>query len=257
MGKRCHATMGAVLLALAAGAAVRAQTWTEGFDDVTSLVDAGWVIVNNSSPNPENSTSVFQGNFQGSLLNPPPVFAGHDGGTDSYAAMNYNSTSSGGTISTWLISPVLTFGPGDTFSFFTRTVAQPQFPDRLEVRISYSGASADVGLDHESVGDFTTLLLTVNEDLTVTGYPSTWTEFGGELATVGGRSGRLAFRYWVPDGGQNGSNSDYIGLDSFQFTHSFANGGGELNAAVPEAGTWAAGAAVTVFAAAHLLRRRR
>jgi len=249
--------MGAVLLALTAGGVVRAQTWTEGFDDVAGLIDAGWVIVNNSNPNSEISTSVFQGNFQGSLFNPPPVFSAHIGGTDSYAAMNYNSTSSGGTISTWLISPVLSFGPGDTFSFFTRTVAQPQFPDRLEVRISYSGASADVGLDHESVGDFTTLLLTVNEDLTVTGYPSTWTEFGGELATVGGRFGRLAFRYWVPDGGQNGANSDYIGLDSFQFNHAFATAGAPLNVGVPEAGTWAAGAAVTALVVTRLLRRRQ
>lgn len=220
MVKRCHVTVGGVLLAFAAGQVVRAQTWTEGFDDVASLVNAGWVIVNNSTPNSETSTSVFQGNFQGSLLNPPPVFAAHEGGIDSYAAMNYNSTSSGGTISTRLISPVLSFGPGDTFAFFTRTVAQPQFPDRLEARISYSGASADVGLNHEPVGDFTPLLLTVNEDLTATGYPPTWTEFGGELGAVGGAFGRLAFRYWVPDGGQNGSNSHYIGLDSFQFTHS-------------------------------------
>lgn len=256
MGERCHKTIGAVLLALAAGTVAHAQTWEEGFDEVPGLVDAGWLIVNHSSPNPENSTSVFQGNYQGSLFNPPPVFAGHEGGTDSYAAMNYNSTSSGGTISTWLISPVLTFGVGDSFSFFTRTVDQPQFPDRLEVRISYSGTSADVGLDADEVGDFTTLLLTVNEDLNTTGYPSMWTEFAGELESVGGRTGRLAFRYWVPDAGQNGANSDYIGIDSFQFTHSFATGGGELNAEVPEPGTWAAAAFSAGLVAVWMFRRR-
>jgi hypothetical protein len=163
---------GAVLLALAAGTAVRAQIWTERFDDVAGLVDSGWVIINNSNPNPENRTPLFPGTFQASLLDPPPVFAAHEGGSDSYAAMNHNSTSSGGKISTWLIGPALSFGPGDTFSFFTRTAAQPQFPDRPEVRVRCLGDSVHVGTGHESVGDFTTLLLTVNEGLTVTGYPS-------------------------------------------------------------------------------------
>jgi hypothetical protein len=239
----------ASLLATAAGAVSLAQTWTEGFDDVSSLEGSGWLILNHSSPNPENSTSVFQGNFHGGIDNPPPVFSAFEGGANSYAAMNYNSTSSGGTISTWLISPVLNFEEGDAFSFFTRTVAQPQFPDRLEVRISYSGSSTDIGLDSDSVGDFETLLLTINESLTTTGYPSEWTQFGGLLDGVAGRNGRLAFRYFVPDAGQNGANSDYIGIDSFEVTRPFANGGA-LNAQVPEPGTWAAG----VFAALLALR---
>jgi hypothetical protein len=242
----------ASLLATAAGAVSLAQTWSEGFDDVSLLGDAGWMILNHSSPNPEKSTSVFQGNYHGGMDNPPPVFSAFEGDVNSYAAMNYNSTSSGGTISTWLISPVLTFGEGDAFSFFTRTVSQPQFPDRLEVRISYSGASTNIGLGSEAVGDFDTLLLIVNEGLTTTGYPSDWTLFGGLLENPLGRSGRLAFRYFVPDAGQNGANSDYIGIDSFEFTHSFANGGSQ-SAEVPEPGTWSAG----VFAALLALRALR
>ncbi len=246
----------ASLLATAAGAVSLAQTWSEGFDDVSLLEDAGWLILNHSSPNPENSTSVFQGNYHGGMDNPPPVFSAFEGDVNSYAAMNYNSTSSGGTISTWLISPVLSFGTGDAFSFLTRTVSQPQFPDRLEVRISYSGASTDIGLGSDAVGDFDTLLLTVNEALTTTGYPSEWTLFGGLLEGVSGRSGRLAFRYFVPDAGQNGANSDYIGIDSFEFTHSFANGG-ELNSAVPEPGTWAAGVVAGLLTLRAWQRSRR
>lgn len=246
----------ATLLATAAGAVSLAQSWSEGFDDVSALADSGWLILNHSSPNPENSTSVFQGNYHGGMDNPPPVFSAFEGGVNSYAAMNYNSTSSGGTISTWLISPVLTFGEGDAFSFLTRTVSQPQFPDRLEVRISYSGASTDIGLDSEAVGDFDTLLLSVNESLTTTGYPSEWTMFGGLLGDVSGRSGRLAFRYFVPDAGQNGSNSDYIGIDSFEFTHSFANGGAQ-NAEVPEPSTWVAGVFVALLALLGVRMPRR
>lgn len=244
------------LLATAAGAVSLAQAWSEGFDDVSLLEDAGWLILNHSSPNPENSTSVFQGNYHGGMDNPPPVFSAFEGDENSYAAMNYNSTSSGGTISTWLISPVLNFGAGDAFSFMTRTVSQPQFPDRLEVRISYSGASTDIGLDSDAVGDFETLLLTVNESLTTTGYPSEWTQFGGLLDGAAGRQGRLAFRYFVPDAGQNGANSDYIGIDSFEVTQSFANGG-ELNSAVPEPGTWAAGVAATLLTLRAWQRSRR
>lgn len=38
---------------------------------------------------------------------------------------------------------------GDEFAFWTRT-ADNDFPDRLELRISTSGASGDVGTDAES-----------------------------------------------------------------------------------------------------------
>ncbi len=246
----------AVLLAGAAGGVSFAQTWTEGFDDVSALADSGWLILNHSSPNPENSTSVFQGNFHRGLENPPPVFAAESGDVNAYAAMNYNSTSSGGTISTWLISPVFQFGDGDYLSFFTRTVSQPQFPDRLEVRVSYAGESSDIGLGADEVGDFSTLLLTVNEELTTTGYPAEWTSFATTLSGVGGSSGRIAFRYWVPDGGQTGSNSDYIGIDTFEFSHSLANSGG-INTEVPEVSTWAAGAFASFLATYGFLRRRR
>lgn len=220
----------AFLLTAAAGGVVCAQSVSEGFDSVDDLPGLGWVVVNSSNPNPVNSTSVFQGNFNGGLNKPPPVFLSHAGDANSYAAMNYNSTSSHGTISTWLISPELEFANGDAFSFFSRTVSSPTFPDRLEVRISYSGASVDVGDSEVSVGAFSTLLFTINEGLTPTGYPSVWTQFGSAITgLVGPTSGRIAFRYFVPDAGSGGVNSDYIGIDTFEFEHSFTG--------VPEAST--------------------
>ena len=67
------------------------------------------------------------------------------------------------------ISPTLGFNNYDRLSFFTRTYSNPAiWPDRLEVRFSkVGGTTADATAT--SVGDFTTLLLTVNAGLTTTG----------------------------------------------------------------------------------------
>ena len=82
----------------------------------------------------------------------------------------------------------------------------------MEVRLSTSGASTNVGGSPTSVGDFTTLLLTINPALSATGYPNAWTLFTVSLAGVGPvSSGRLAFRYVLPD---SVSFADYIGIDS-------------------------------------------
>jgi len=104
-------------------------------------------------------------------------------------------------------------------TFWTRTVTTPFLPDRLQVRMSTSGASTNVGATATSVGDFTTLLLDINPTYTTTGYPNTWTQF---TVTVSGlvspTTGRMAFRYFVENGGPNGVNSDYIGIDTVQYT---------------------------------------
>ena len=79
------------------------------------------------------------------------------------------------------------------------------------------------------VGDFTTTLSSVNPALTVSGYPEDWTLV---TATVSGLAapidGRVAFRYFVTDGGPTGINSSIIGVDTFSYV-----------AAVPEPATWA------------------
>jgi hypothetical protein len=92
------------------------------------------------------------------------------------------------------------------------------FPDRLQVRMSTNGSSANVGTAATDVGDFTTLLLDINPTYTSTGYPKVWTQF---TVTVSGAAspstGRLAFRYFVENGGPSGANSDYIGIDTVQY----------------------------------------
>jgi len=121
---------------------------------------------------------------------------------------------------------VLTLNNGDTISFYTRTEEAAPYADQLELRLSLSGASTDVGTTDTSVGDFTLLLLTINPLLNVPGYPETWTQVTAGLSGLGGpTSGRFAFRYFVPDTLTNG---DYIGIDTVSI---------ESPAAVPEPAT--------------------
>ncbi|MBK9290164.1 MAG: DUF4623 domain-containing protein [Bacteroidetes bacterium] len=193
------------------------RSLTQGFEDITLLPGLGWALTNNSSP--LGTTSWFQGNAT--------VFPAQAGPETSYIGANYNNTGSIGTISNWLITPVLELENGATVTFWTRTPANSTWADRLELRMSTAGSSTNVGSTATSVGDFTTVLLTVNPDLVPTGYPQVWTEY---TATISGLSapvsGRLAFRYYVTDAGANGTNSNYIGIDSFVYSGQGGGGGG-------------------------------
>jgi Leucine-rich repeat (LRR) protein len=189
-------------------------SFSQGFDDVTLLPGQNWFFRNNSSPTGSNNW--FQGNSQ--------VFTAHAGAANAYIAANFNNTSGTGTISNWMLTPVLTLANGNTFSFWTRTPAGSTWPDRLELRLSTAGASTNVGSTATSVGDFSTLLLSVNSSLVQGGYPETWTRYSVTLAGVpGGATGRFAFRYYVTNGGPNGANSNYIGIDTLEYTGSLAN----------------------------------
>lgn len=224
-------------LVLCAGS-VQAQT--ESFDVITALTPptangnvtaSGWVGALRSVP--LGSTGIFQGN--------DGVFPSQAGPPNGYMGMNFNNTSGANTISTWAMSPVLNMQNGDSFTFYTRTVTGNPFPDRLEVRLSTAGASTDVGNNATSVGDFGTLLLSVDPNLSGA-YPDVWTQFGATLSGLGGpTSGRLAFRYFVTDGGPAGANSNYIGIDSFEYS------------AVPEPVT---GVTVLIGLAGLAIRRR-
>lgn len=207
----CLVSFGA-LLPVPASAAL-----DEGFDDISALSAAGWVVVNASSPLGTNTW--FQGNSS--------VFAARDGAWNAYIGVNFQSTTSVGTISNWLITPEIQFGIGATLTFWTRKVSPDDYPDRLEVRVSANGASTDTGGTATSVGDFTNRRLTINPWLEWGSYPTTWTRYTVTgFPTTG--SGRIAFRYHVTSGGSNGANSDYIGIDRVQYTPgtpSYAVGG--------------------------------
>lgn len=203
-------------LALAFAGSAHAD-YSQGFD---AGIPVDWTIQNNSEP--VGSTSWFQGNVA--------VFDSQSGAADSYVGANFNNTAGpdAGTISNWLILPTMSFNNGDTVSFYTRTVNAPAFADRLELRFSSVGGSF-VGDSAADVGTFTTLLLSVNPNLDVSGYPNVWTQYSATLSGLAGATnGTLAFRYFVEGGGPSGDNSDYIGIDTLQIT-----------AAVPEPTTYA------------------
>jgi hypothetical protein len=182
-----------------------ATVFSEGFDVVTP---PGWTVNNQSDNATAALTSWFQGN--------PSVFSAHSGASNSYAGANFNNTGATvGTISDWLIAPSIPGGlqNGDVVHFWTRTVPTPAFPDRLQLRMSPTGGT-NPGTGSTSTGDFSSLLVDINPNYSVTGYPNAWTEF---TATISGNfpSGRLALRYFVEGGGPGGANSDFIGVDDF------------------------------------------
>ncbi len=190
-----------------------AQSFTEGFENLGTLVD--WYSANNSD-------SVGLGWFKGQPLTFFPAQAGTD---SSYIAANFQSTtavsSNGANISNWLFTPNRVFNNGDVISFYTRTVVNPaQFVDNLQVRFSGNGTSLNVGTTSASVGDFTTLLLEINPTLSTTVYPAVWTQYTITISGLGGAtSGRVAFRYVVPNGGAGSTTkSYYIGIDTYSYT---------------------------------------
>ncbi|HKE96722.1 MAG TPA: choice-of-anchor J domain-containing protein, partial [Povalibacter sp.] len=161
----------------------------------------GWVLTNNSTPG--GLTGWFQGN--------DGVFPSYSGADNSYIAGNWLNAGPGGNISNWLLTPEVALVNESTLTFFTRSSGF--LADRLEVRMSQNGASTNVGTTDSSVGDFTTLLATLNVVLDPAGYPTDWTQISLTLSGLGdGVTGRLAFRYAVTDTNANG---DYIGIDSF------------------------------------------
>ena len=193
---------------LASTSMVKAQAISEGFEDITTLAGNGWFMQNNSVPG--GTTNWFQGNSA--------VFPAQAGTVGSYIGANYNNTTGTNTISNWLLMPNRSLTNGDVLTFYTRTVPSPAFPDRLQVRMSLNGASTNVGVAPTDTGDFGTLLLDINPTYTTTGYPNAWTQFSITLSGIGAStSGRLAFRYFVENGGPSGANSDYIGVDTVNY----------------------------------------
>ena len=111
------------------------------------------------------------------------------------------------------IKAVRQFLDGKSISFLDDKYRHlSRFPDRLEVRYDATG-STNVGSLPTDVGSYTSLLTTVNPGLTLAGYPNAWTQISVAIP-ASAPSGRVAFRYFVTNGGPAGANSDYIGVDT-------------------------------------------
>lgn len=207
-----------LLLSLVSGVTAFSQViFSEGFNTFSSLAGAGWTSTNQSSPVGASTWAQGGGTAFSS--------GGQAGGATSFTLCNFNSTTGSGTISNWLITPPITIKNGDVISFYTRKGGtNGNFADRLEFRLSDQGATSTNPSGATGVGSYTNLAVSVNPSLTnnttaVNGYPLTWTQYS---YTVTGlpvdTSIRMAFRYYVTDGGPDGTNSNIIGVDTFAVT---------------------------------------
>lgn len=212
-----------LLLLLASNFLFSQTLFQENFDALGSPITlpTGWTMTNLS--NPIGTATWFRGNTAS--------FSSYNGPADGYIAVNYQSGAGVSDLNNWLMSPVITVQNGDQVSFYTR-VPGSQYPDRLELRMSTSGASSTnpVGV---GVGSYTTLCASVNANLAVDGYPTTWTKITYTVTGLTGQVGcKFALRYNV-EGGGTGNNSDYVGVDAFQVKRPVLNDISIESVAVP------------------------
>jgi hypothetical protein len=195
--------------------------YTYGFDGTSAdLITNGWQRVNLSNPVnpitlwsiPSAATSTFNG-------------ASNSGSNTSFAIVNFRSIADGssGTISNWLISPIIRIKNGDVVTFYTRIGRNGAATraDNLELRISSNGSTITNPASSElDTGSFTTLAVSINPNLDLISYPFTWTQYSYTVTGIPEETDcKIAFRYFVLNGGQasvvTALNSDLIGIDTF------------------------------------------
>ena len=212
-------------------ASAHAYTYDQNFETWSSIQTppSGWLVGFNNNPNGDQP-QWFQGNS--GVANPTDIgyaFDAQSGTQNSFAAAMYRATpdtapAPGNQISTWILSPVFTFNNGDTVSYWTRSATpstEVYIQDRMEVRLSTSDASTNIGAIWSDVGDFTTVLQEINPNLTQGGYPDAWAQYTNTISGLSGpTTGRIGFRYFVTDVTNDPftTQADYIGLDTFNTT---------------------------------------
>lgn len=198
-------------------------SFIEEFDTVANLSQKGWVIRNNSQP--FGPMAWRQGKYElggklGSDVVGFPAFSAVYN-PNEFVSVDLNAGAGVSLLSCWLVTPPLPLKNGDQLKFYTRS--HGDYSDRLQVRGNFSNGSENVGTAATEVGDFNMLLLEINESLVPKGYPVVWTPY---TLTITGLpvavpplliKARIAFRYYVPNGGPGGVNSDMIGIDKFEF----------------------------------------
>jgi hypothetical protein len=188
---------------------LNAQSLSEGFDNVFGLYTSGnWFTKNNSNPSNANIWYQDFGNF-----------TAYSGAANSSITAGWYCTDTVGTgnTSVWLFTPPVTLNNGDSISFYTISYNNAYYPDRLELRINAVNSDTLVGSTETSLGNFTTLLLTINPSLDTFSYPMVWTKYTVALSGMSGNPSRIAFRYVVPNTGGSGINGTIVGIDDFYF----------------------------------------
>lgn len=177
-----------------------------GANDTAALKYRGYKIFNMSQP--VGTTSWFQGNST--------VFNSYNGPSTGYTAANYDNTGSTGNIDNWLIVPKVTGGLyyGDSLIFFCRStnIASQNYPDSIRVLYSATDSTPQASSWVE-LGRFRVPNPPVGQNV--------WTRKGFKAPSYG-YPGRFAIRYSVVNGGVNGTNSDYIGIDALSIVRTTA-----------------------------------
>jgi len=193
---------------------------TQNFTSPFNPASNNWVT-NNLSTAIGTTPTWFQGNAA--------VFSAFNGAAPDYYAANFNNVTTG-DISNWLITPTVTIYNGAVLEFATRTAAGTPSADRLQIRLSSTGGTTFATGLPTDLGSFTSLIFDINPLLVTTpptsvnngvvnGYPQAWTVYQVPVTGVTGTvTGRFAFRYFVTNGGPNGNNSNFIGLDAVKYT---------------------------------------
>lgn len=205
------------LLLLGGLAAAEAQQLVEGFE-LATFPPTGWIARNQSTTIGTNTQCWNR--FTGAT-----PWATHTG--TAQAGANFNCTTGANTISGWLLSSqMVNLQNGQQVTFWTRKATPDSFPDRLELRLCIDttpdscGAAGSTGAGDAAVGNFTTLLVSVNPTLVTGVYPIAYTQFSATLSGLpaGPNAGRIAFRYFVTNGGPTGANSDILSIDDINVT---------------------------------------
>jgi hypothetical protein len=192
-------------------------SYKESFDTVGNISKKGWVIINNS--NPVGPSAWRQGRFEygGKLGDEVVGFPAYSGtfNQNEYVSVDMNCGQGASFLSAWLISPPTDMKNGDQFTFYTRT--KGDYADRMQVWINTKTSNAFVGKAAVDTGDFSPKLLDINPGMGAD-YPAEWTKYTITLSGITGtKKGRIAFRYYIEDGGPGGSYGDQIGIDDFEF----------------------------------------
>lgn len=171
-----------------------------GVNDTTGLKARGYKVWYRGGGPQGLGATWFQGNAT--------VFAAYEGAASGYVAANYQVVNGTNNIDSWLVTPRMSVSSGDTIAFWSRSPDASTFPDSVRVMYSAVGDSTPEATSWVELGRFKTSTVT-------------WTRSSYRTAAAGANA-RFAIRYNVVNGGPNGANSDYMGVDYL----TVATGGG-------------------------------
>jgi hypothetical protein len=177
----------------------------DALNDTSSLALRGYFTYYRGT-GPQGLTATW---FQGNSA----VFPDYNGvQPDGYVAANYNAVTGTNTIDSWLVLPNLNIDAGDTLSFYSQAPLNSTFPDSIRVMYNATGATLPEDPNWVELGRFKVNTLGI------------W-ERKFFIAPAAGANARFAIRYRVANGGPNGANSDYIGIDQIDVIEGGSGGG--------------------------------